>query len=216
MGWVLCVCVPGADQIPSFARRAKAFSCAQNQKKAYELSHPTTNFESGISNVTLIFPESCSDSSYRDEQSKRKEESLVSEEPFLKHKDSWLFLDNKNWLKTLITDVFFVQCSCKTLPPQKQFFRAVIFHSTKINDKFLQLLKVELAQSKAISSHYWLVQQHKSIMKLFQNIFHSGLNTLAVISQLLKQNRLNITPSSHIKALVYSSLHLSHFLVPII
>lgn len=53
--------------------------------------------------------------------------------------------------------------------------------------KLLQLLKVELAQPRDISSHFCLVQQHKSIVKLFQNIFYSGLNTLAMISQLLEQ-----------------------------
>lgn len=82
--------------------------------------------------------------------------------------------------------------------------------------KLLQLLKAELAQSKTISSHFLLIQKHKSIMKLFQNIFHCGLNTLAMISQLLKQSRLNITSSLHIRAVAYLSLHFSHILVPII
>jgi len=53
--------------------------------------------------------------------------------------------------------------------------------------KFLQILKVELAQSKDISSYLCLVQQHKSFTKVFQNIFHSGLNTLVMVSQFLEQ-----------------------------
>lgn len=78
--------------------------------------------------------------------------------------------------------------------------------------KILQLLKAELAQSKDISSRFFLVQQHKSVLKLFPNTSHPGLNALAMISEVLKQNRLSITPSSPIKSSSIFIIALESFL----